>query len=68
MRKYIERNSVALLSSAVKMSIDVPSRQWLGCYCWNAAIRTSGLWNVDHVNDSYDPDFLELFEQLIKNM
>ncbi|MBF7083933.1 hypothetical protein IT084_13225 [Desulfallas sp. Bu1-1] len=64
MRKYIERNAVALLSAASRLRIDPPSEGWLGHSCRHEAVRILGLWNVDHVFDDYDPGFLELFEQL----
>jgi len=64
MRKYIERNAVALLSAASRSRIDPPSDGWLGYSCRHEAVRMSGLWNVDHVFEDYDPGFLELFEQL----
>ncbi|MQL50845.1 hypothetical protein GFC01_00840 [Desulfofundulus thermobenzoicus] len=64
MRKYIERNAVALLSAASRLRIDLPSEGWLGHSSRHEAVRVSGLWNVDHVFEEYDPDFLDLFERL----
>jgi len=43
MRKYIERNAVALLSAASRLRIDLPSDGWLGHSCRHEAIRISGL-------------------------
>lgn len=65
LRGYIERNSIALLSNytAAGSPIDPPSRGWLGLSAANDAIRRSGLWNVNHVGDSHEPTFLDLFER-----
>lgn len=67
-RKYIERNTIALLSNYHKTALDKPSTNWLGHYCANRLVRESGLWNVDHVADGYNPDFLEKLEQLMNQM
>ncbi len=64
MRKYIERNAVALLSTASRLGIDPPSEGWLGWSCSHEKVRDSGLWNVDHVFEEYDPGFLDLLERL----
>lgn len=64
MRKYIERNAVALLSMASRLHIDPPSEGWLGHNCRHEVVRASGLWNVNHVFEDYAPDFLDLFERL----
>lgn len=65
MRKYIERNAVALLSTASRLRLDPPSEDWLGHSCRHGAVRALGLWNVDHVFEEYDPGFLDLFERLV---
>ncbi|MBM7856116.1 hypothetical protein JOC37_002546 [Desulfohalotomaculum tongense] len=67
-RKFIERNAIALLSNYQRPVIDGPSGNWLGLYCQNKFVRHSGLWNVDHVAEQYDPYFLEIFYQLVKDM
>lgn len=66
LRGYIERNSIALLSNYRKDKIDQSSPEWLGLYSKNSAIINSGLWNVNHVNEKYDSNFLEVFKNLIK--
>lgn len=68
LRGYIERHSVALLSNyhAPSQAIDPPSEGWLGQWAANEAVRRSGLWNVEHVNDTYAPSFLEQLEGLIE--
>ncbi|UZE92471.1 MAG: hypothetical protein IB616_01275 [Methanosarcinales archaeon] len=69
MRKYIEKNSIGLLSNyGVSDLIDPPSKNWLGNYCPNDYIRRSGLWNVDHVDKSYDHNFLVTISNYIDNI
>ena len=67
-RKFIERNSVALLSNYDRQPIDLPSEKWIGKYCSNDRICRSGLWNVDHIDESYKPGFLDAMEQLVDTM
>jgi hypothetical protein len=63
-RRHIERNTIALLSNSLK-PVDAPGTTWLGLHSPHAVIRQSGLWNVNHVEEPYDPDFLELFAQFV---
>ena len=63
-RAYLERNSIALLSCLTGCP-DTPSPAWLGHYAVPAEIRGSGLWNVEHVREDYDPRFLGLLSRLI---
>lgn len=67
-RKFIERNSVALLSNYDRQPIDQPSKKWLGKYCINNRISLSGLWNVDHIDESYDPGFLDVMKELVDSI
>ncbi len=67
-RGYIERNAIALLSSYKKEPIDRPSPQWLGHRSDRERVRLSGLWNSNHVDDDYDPAFLDALQQLIERM
>jgi hypothetical protein len=64
LRGYIERNSIALLSNYRKKIIDQPSENWLGFFTKNSAIIDSGLWNVNHVREEYESNFLEVFRKL----
>ncbi len=68
MRSFIERNSIALLSNYSKPAQDLPSQNWLGNNCNREKVRVSGLWNSNHVDESYDPDFLDLLEKKISEM
>jgi hypothetical protein len=59
-RGDVERNAIALLAGAA------PSPAWLGHYAPSSAVRESGLWNVNHVNDDYDTRFLLRLEDRIQ--
>ncbi len=66
--KYMEENSIALLSNYNKIPIDLPSLNWLGKHSPKEKVRSSGLWNSDDVENSYAPDFLDKLEELVKKM
>ena len=68
LRGYIERNAIALLSNFVKEPLDPPSRDWLGQFCNRERVRTSGQWNSNHVDDAYEPAFLDTLARLIDQM
>lgn len=67
-RRLIERNAVALLSNRSRPVIDPPSSEWLGRRADRPAVRESGLWNVNGVDDEHDPAFLEVFERYVLRM
>ena len=67
-RGYIERNAIALLSNFGKDPIDPPSPAWLGHHCNRPRVRASGLWNANHVDESYDPAFLARMEELVSEI
>ena len=62
-RAYLERNSIALLSCLTGCP-DTPSPAWLGRDAVPGEIGDSGLWNVEHVQEDYDPGFLRLLSRL----
>jgi hypothetical protein len=64
MRGTIERNAIALLSNYGKEPLDPPSPHWLGHHCNRPLVRASGLWNNNHVDERYDPAFLDRLERL----
>jgi hypothetical protein len=65
-RGFIERNSIALLSNFRRVDkLDPSSRAWLGRHCSRERVRLSGLWNNNHVDEAYDPQFLTVLENLI---
>ena len=65
-RAYLERNSIALLSNFGKELIDKPSKGWLGLHSPQETIRLSGLWNTNHVSDSYTQAFLDVLEKYVR--
>ncbi len=68
LRGYIERNSIALLSNYSKEPLDPPSCTWLGNFCNRDRVRASGLWNSNHVDQAYEPTFLDTLARLIDRM
>jgi hypothetical protein len=58
-RAYIEQNAIALLAGH-SGPIDLSTPRWLGKYSDKMAIKKSGLWNVNYVDDEYDPRFLQV--------
>ncbi len=68
LRGYIERNAIALLSNYGREPVDPPSPKWLGHHSDREKVRESGLWNNNHVDESYDPAFLDRLESLIERM
>ncbi len=68
LRGYMERNAIALLSNFGKERLDPPSRDWLGHFCNRERVRTSGLWNSNHVHDAYEPAFLDTLARLSDQM
>ena len=65
LRGYIERNSIALLSNYKKNPLDPPSADWLGHKCNRDRVKCSGLWNQNHVDETFDPDFLAVLDGLV---
>jgi hypothetical protein len=63
-RSFIERNSIALLSCFVR-KIDTSSKRWIGNLNPHNSISGSSLWNVNYVDEDYDPRFLEIFERFV---
>lgn len=66
-RGLIERNTIGLLSLR-SGGLDQASPEWLGLTADNEKVSTSALWNVNHVDDTYDPAYLDTFSQLISNV
>ena len=64
-RGRIERNAIALLSHARAPAADYPSANWLGAHSDRTLVRTSGLWNNNHVNEDYDAAFLDELATLV---
>jgi hypothetical protein len=70
LRGVIERNSIALLSNLEKPPLDPLSPNWRGRACdrGRGRVRDSGLWNQNHVDEDYDPAFLEPLEDLVERI
>ncbi len=67
LRGYVERNAIALLSNFKKPPLDAQSSEWLGHHCDRERVRMSGLWNSNHVEEDYDPAFLDRIETLTRH-
>jgi hypothetical protein len=69
-RARIEANAIALMSNWHRLgtasAIDPPSATWLGSHNPNRKVRESGLWNARHVDEDYDPQFLNELGSLIE--
>lgn len=65
-RAVVERNSIALLSNYAQSEPVTPSPGWLGHHSDRERVRRSGLWNNNHVDEGYDPGFLDLLGNLIE--
>lgn len=50
-RGVVERGTIALLSNYQRPIVDGPSQDWLGHHASREAVRKSGMWNVNHVQD-----------------
>ncbi|MFZ2956267.1 MAG: hypothetical protein WA705_05205 [Candidatus Ozemobacteraceae bacterium] len=68
LRGYIEKNAIALLSNYLQVAMDSPSPGWLGHYCNRERVRGSGMWNQNHVDQEYDPSFLNKLESLVDSV
>ena len=66
-RGFIERNAIALLSGWHE-SVDPPSSGWLGHESDRERVRRSGLWNNNHVDEPYDPHFLDVMDKRIDEL
>lgn len=64
-RGVIEAGSIRLLSNYRRIFIDPPSPGWLGHLAGRDSVRLSGLWNVHHVAEQPDPDFLDVFARYV---
>ena len=66
-RKLVEANAIALLTNRQREPIDPPSPGWLGRLSRHPAIRESGLWNVQHVDERHDSAFLNVLEGYVRS-
>jgi hypothetical protein len=64
----VEKNLIALLSNYDKPPLDPPSTAWLGHFCNRERVRKSGLWNQNHVEETYNPTFLDDLDHLVAGL
>ncbi|MBN7764113.1 hypothetical protein JYP52_23575, partial [Nitratireductor aquibiodomus] len=55
-----------VISNWSKDPIDAPSSSWLGHFSCRERVRRSGLWNNNHVDESYTPGFLDVLERHVR--
>ena len=55
-------------SAIDRTPVDPPSSSWLGHHCNRERVRKSGLWNSNHVDETYDPTYLKELERLTDAM
>jgi hypothetical protein len=67
-RAVIEAGAISLLSRRSNPEADPPSPTWLGHCAARETIRSSGLWNVRHVDGRGDPRFLEVLSRRIEEL
>jgi len=63
-RAYLEQGLIALLSNSHK-PLDPPSYRWLGLTSSKREIRKSGIWNVNHTAQNYEPTFMEILDYYV---
>jgi hypothetical protein len=67
-RGLIERNAIGLLSNYRKEPLDAPSSTWLGHKSGRERVRESGLWNNNHVDEPYEPTFLDTLASCVSRI
>lgn len=68
LRGTIERNTIALVSNYGRQPLDPPAADWLGHLSGREKVRQSGLWNQRHVDENYDPAFLDALEESVSRV
>ena len=66
LRGHIERNAIALLSNRQRTALDAPGAGWLGSHSSRSKVQESGLWNQNHVDEDFDPGFLDTMRTLVQ--
>lgn len=61
LRSVIEKNAIGLVSNK-RRPLDIASPSWLGRHSPREEIRESQLWNLNYVDHTYDPAFLDQLE------
>ena len=65
LRGRIEADAIGLLSAATAGPVDPASQSWLGHAARGELIRTSGLWNVNHVHKPYRRSGLDALAEAV---
>jgi hypothetical protein len=63
-RGIIERNTIALLSREAHLAPGLMNG-WLGEHSPRSEIRSSRLWNLNYIDDNYDPAFFAALESAV---
>lgn len=66
LRAIMERDLINVLT-ADSMPLEIPSARWLGSFSSVEKIRSSGLWNIQHVATRYDERAIDRIANLIEN-
>jgi hypothetical protein len=64
-RGLLERNTIALLSTLAGGS-EAASPTWLGRHAIAPKVSGSSLWNVNHVDDAFEPSVLDLLQSYVR--
>lgn len=64
-RGLLERNTIALLSTLAGGS-EAASPTWLGRNASAPKVSGSSLWNVNHVDDAFEPSVLDLLQSYVR--
>ena len=64
-RAVIERNTIAMVSYS-RRSAGPSDLDWLGYHSSRTEVYRSGLWNVRHVADEFDPTALDLLAEYVE--
>ena len=56
---------IALLSTLTG-SGEGASAEWLGHHAVAPKVRGSSLWNVNHVDETFDPDVLDVLQSYVR--
>jgi hypothetical protein len=65
LRAFIEKNAIALLSNRFA-PLDPATSDWLGHSSPRDDIRRSNLWNLNHVDQTYDQKFLDHLDAAVE--
>jgi hypothetical protein len=64
-RGMLERNAIALLSTLAG-GVETADLAWLGRHAVAPKVRESSLWNVNHVDDAFEPSTVDLLQSYVR--